>query len=88
MKHDKIAEAIVIGAADEIKGEIPVAFVTIKSQHVVSHCPKTISRESVELIREHIGPVASFKHCHVVPRLPKTRSGKYLRHIVRKMFNK
>jgi len=38
MKHDKIAEAIVIGAADEIKGEIPVAFVTIKSQHVVSHC--------------------------------------------------
>lgn len=88
MKHDKIAEAIVIGVADDIKGEIPVAFVTIKTQHVDSHCPKAVSRESVELIREHIGPVASFKHCHVVPRLPKTRSGKYLRHIVRKMCNK
>ena len=32
--------------------------------------------------------MASFRHCHVVKRLPKTRSGKYLRHIVRKMFNK
>lgn len=61
---------------------------TIKTQHVVSHCPKAVSKESIELIREHIGPVASFKHCYVVPRLPKTRSGKYLRHIVRKMFNK
>ena len=39
-------------------------------------------------MRDHLGPVASFKICHVVPRLPKTRSGKYLRHIVRKMYNK
>jgi len=42
----------------------------------------------VELIRQHIGPVAGFKNTHIVARLPKTRSGKYLRHIVRKMFNK
>lgn len=39
-------------------------------------------------MRDHIGPVASFKICYVVPRLPKTRSGKYLRHIIRKMYNK
>lgn len=88
MKHSKIAEAIVIGVADEIKGEVPTAFVTIKSEHLDSHCPDTIGRETVQLIREHIGPVAGFKHCHIVARLPKTRSGKYLRHIVRKMFNK
>jgi propionyl-CoA synthetase len=88
MKHGQIAEAIVIGAIDEIKGEVPTAFVTIKTEHLKTHCPKTIAKETVALIREHIGPVASFKHCHVVPRLPRTRSGKYLRHIVRKMFNK
>jgi len=88
MKHEKIAEAIVVGVADEIKGEIPVALVTIKAEHIRSHCPKTVARESIELIRENIGPVASFKHCHVVARLPKTRSGKYLRNIVRKMLNK
>ena len=47
-----------------------------------------IQRDAVKLIREQIGPVASFRSCYVVPRLPKTRSGKYLRQIVRKMFNR
>ena len=42
----------------------------------------------MKLIRTEIGPVASFKVCHVVERLPKTRSGKYLRHIVRKMYDR
>jgi propionyl-CoA synthetase len=88
MKHPQIAEAIVIGAHDEIKGEVPTAFVTIKTHHLPTHCPKTVAKEAVHLIREQIGPVASFKHCYIVPRLPKTRSGKYLRHIVRKIFNK
>ena len=87
MKHPLIAESIVIGVADEIKGEIPVAFVTIKTGYLASYDPKQVSRDVVGLIREQIGPVASFKHCHIVPRLPKTRSGKYLRHIVRKMCN-
>jgi propionyl-CoA synthetase len=88
MKHPQIAEAIVIGVVDEIKGEIPTAFVTIKTEHLKTYDAKTVAKESVALIREHIGPVASFKHCFVVPRLPKTRSGKYLRNIVRKIFNK
>ena len=88
MKHSQIAEAIVVGVPDEIKGEVPVGFITIKTEHLGKHHPSTVSKEVVELIRHHIGPVASFKLCHVVPRLPKTRSGKYLRHIVRKMYNK
>jgi propionyl-CoA synthetase len=87
MKHPLVAEAIVIGIAEEIKGEIPVAFITVKTEHLNTHDPKKVSAEIVALIREQIGPVASFKHCYVVPRLPKTRSGKYLRHIVRKMCN-
>lgn len=87
MTHPLIAESIVIGIADEIKGEIPVAFVTIKTEKIKTYDPKQLSKDVVDLIREQIGPVASFKHCYVVPRIPKTRSGKYLRHIVRKMCN-
>lgn len=44
-----------------------------------------IEKEIVQLIRKKIGPVASFKTCVLVEKLPKTRSGKYLRHVVRKM---
>ena len=88
MKHSKIAEAIVIGAIDEIKGEIPTAFVTIKTDYLDNYSEKEVQKEAVALIREFIGPVASFKDCYVVKRLPKTRSGKYLRKIVRQMFNK
>lgn len=39
MKHHQIAEAIVIGAIDEIKGEVPTAFVTIKTEHMGNYCP-------------------------------------------------
>ena len=39
------------------------------------------------MIRHEIGPVASFKICHIVNHLPKTRSGKYLRNVVRKIYN-
>jgi len=51
MKHNKIAEAIVVGAHDPIKGEIPVAFVTIKTEHLDKHNPDIISKETIELIR-------------------------------------
>lgn len=88
MKHPKIAEAVVIGAQDEIKGEIPVAFVTIKTEYLKDESVKNVEKETVQMVREEIGPVASFKQCHVVSRLPKTRSGKYLRNIVRKIFNR
>ena len=47
-----------------------------------------IEKDLVQLVRDKIGPVASFKTCLIVDRLPKTRSGKYLRNIVKKMCNK
>lgn len=86
MMHPHVAEAIVVGVFDDIKGEVPVGFVTTKSGHQVD--PKKLQKELVAFIREEIGPVASFKICHVVEKLPKTRTGKYLRNIVRKMYNK
>ncbi len=65
---------------------MPVGFVTLKAG--CEEDAAKVEKEIVALVREEIGPVASFKTCHLVPRLPKTRSGKYLRHIIRKMYNK
>ena len=46
-----------------------------------------ITKELISLVRQEIGAVASFKEVHVVPRLPKTRSGKILRKTMRQIFN-
>jgi propionyl-CoA synthetase len=75
--HPDVAECAVIGAADQLKGELPVGLVVLKSG--VTHTDEEIARELVNLVREKIGPVAAFKKVAVVERLPKTRSGKILR---------
>jgi len=79
--HPDVAEAAVIGVADDLKGELPVGLVVLKSD--VDRSEDEIRAELVALIREKIGPVASFKKVSVVQRLPKTRSGKVLRGIMR-----
>jgi propionyl-CoA synthetase len=76
-QHPAVAECAVIGVADQLKGQVPVGFVCLKSG--VDTAPEQIARECVQLVREQIGPVAAFKKTVVVPRLPKTRSGKILR---------
>ncbi|MCU0271657.1 MAG: propionyl-CoA synthetase, partial [Acidimicrobiales bacterium] len=58
-----------------------VGFVVLKAG--VSVDPAELERELVALVRDRIGPVAAFKTAHVVPRLPKTRSGKVLRATMR-----
>jgi propionyl-CoA synthetase len=79
--HPDVAEAAVIGAADELKGELPIGLVVLKSG--VERDLDDVKSELVKLIREKIGPVASFKKVAIVDRLPKTRSGKVLRGIMR-----
>jgi propionyl-CoA synthetase len=81
--HPDVAECAVIGAADEIKGELPLGLVVLKAG--VSRAHDKIATEVVQLVREKIGPVAAFKHAVVVKRLPKTRSGKILRGTMRKI---
>jgi propionyl-CoA synthetase len=81
--HPDVAEAAVIGAADELKGELPVGLVVLKAG--VAREPQTIKEELVSMVRERIGPVASFKKVAIVDRLPKTRSGKVLRATMRKI---
>jgi propionyl-CoA synthetase len=81
--HQDVAEAAVIGAHDELKGELPVGLVVLKSG--VSHSHEEIKADLVRMVRERIGPVASFKKVAIVDRLPKTRSGKVLRATMRKI---
>ena len=75
--HPDVAECAVIGVEDNLKGQLPVGFLVLKAGVERTH--NDIVREVVSLVRERIGPVASFREAAVVPRLPKTRSGKILR---------
>jgi propionyl-CoA synthetase len=81
--HPDVAECAVIGAADPIKGEVPIGFVVLKAG--VARPEAEIVAELVRRVRELIGPVASFRVAVVVKRLPKTRSGKILRGTMKKI---
>jgi propionyl-CoA synthetase len=81
--HPDVAECAVMGVADVVKGEIPLGLIVLKAGVRRPH--HEIVKEVVELVRERIGPVASFKVATVVKRLPKTRSGKILRGTVKKI---
>jgi len=83
--HPNVAECAVIGARDAVKGEVPVGLVVLKAG--ISRPHAAIAEELVALVRERIGPVAAFKEVYVVPRLPKTRSGKILRASIRRLAN-
>jgi propionyl-CoA synthetase len=81
--HPDVAECACIGVADELKGQVPVGFLVLKAG--CERPPASIAAEVVALVRDRIGPVASFKRALVVARLPKTRSGKILRGTMRSM---
>jgi propionyl-CoA synthetase len=81
--HPDVAECAVIGAADELKGQLPVGFLVLKAG--VERLHGEIAAEVVRMVRERVGPVASFKTAIVVERLPKTRSGKILRGTMRRI---
>jgi propionyl-CoA synthetase len=79
--HKDVAECAVIGVHDDLKGQLPAGFIVLSAG--VNRDPAEIEKEVVQLVREVIGPVAAFKNVMVVPRLPKTRSGKILRGTMR-----
>ena len=79
--HPMVAECAVIGVHDELKGQIPRAFVVLKSGVEVD--PGVLQSEIVASVRDQIGPVAALKEVVIVPGLPKTRSGKILRRTMR-----
>ena len=79
--HQDVAECAVIGANCALKGQSPVGFIVTKDQCSLSN--ELLISELISLVRQEIGPVASFKMACVVNRLPKTRSGKILRGTMR-----
>ncbi len=81
--HPDVAECAVIGVADGLKGQVPVGFLVLKAG--AQRLPAQVAAEAVKLVRDRIGPVASFKTAMVVQRLPKTRSGKILRGTMRRI---
>ena len=79
--HPLVAECAVIGVQDQLKGQIPRAFVVLKSGSEID--PVQLEKEIVQSIRNEIGAVAALKEVVIVPALPKTRSGKILRRTMR-----
>ena len=81
--HPAVAECSVIGVNDVLKGQLPVGLVLLKDGVKVEE--KALEQELIQRVRDKIGPVACFKRAVVVNRLPKTRSGKILRKLLRQI---
>ncbi len=83
--HPDVAEAAVFGVSDADKGQLPVGLVVANKG--VERSEEELVAELVQRVREEIGPVAAFRLCALVKRLPKTRSGKTLRGTMRNIAN-
>jgi propionyl-CoA synthetase len=81
--HPDVAECAVLGVDDKLKGQTPIGFLVLNAGVDRSH--DEIIKEVIKMVRDRIGPVASFKTATVVKRLPKTRSGKILRGTIQKI---
>ena len=84
--HPDVAECAVFGIADQLKGQLPLGLIVLNSG--VSRDSAAITSECIAMVRNDIGPVAAFKLCGIVDRLPKTRSGKILRGTMRCIADK
>jgi acetyl-CoA synthetase len=82
VSHPAVAEAAVVGFPHEIKGQGIYAYVTLK---VGEEYTDELKKDLVQHVRKEIGPIASPDVIHWAPALPKTRSGKIMRRILRKM---
>ncbi len=83
-QHPDVAECAVVAMHDDLKGELPVGFVVLNSADGQS---SRIETELVGRVRQSIGAIACYQHSHLVSRLPKTRSGKVLRKVLKAMLN-
>ena len=79
-RHADVAECAVVGVQDRLKGQVPIGLLVLNAG--VRRDPEAIAGETVQMVREAIGAVASFRTAAVVQQLPKTRSGKILRNVI------
>ncbi|GIX48188.1 MAG: acetyl-CoA synthetase [Candidatus Tectimicrobiota bacterium] len=80
LAHPAVAEAGVTGRPDAVRGEVISAFVTLKQGHTPS---EALKRELIDTVRRELGPVAVIGDLHFVSMLPKTRSGKIMRRVLK-----
>jgi len=80
VSHPAVSEAAVMGKEDPIKGEVPVAFVVLRSGFSPS---EELRAKLVQHIRTSIGPIATPDAIVIVNKLPKTRSGKIMRRLLK-----
>jgi acetyl-CoA synthetase len=80
--HAKVAEAAVVGFPHDIKGQGIYAYVTLNANEVES---PDVRKDLIQWVRREIGPIATPDVIHFAPGLPKTRSGKIMRRILRKI---
>jgi propionyl-CoA synthetase len=81
--HDAVAECTVIGVYDSLKGQVPIGLTLLKDGVDISEAD--LQTELVAMVRKEIGAVACLKRILIVERLPKTRSGKILRKLLRQI---
>jgi propionyl-CoA synthetase len=84
-KHPAIAECAVIARDDELKGQVPIGLVVLKTGVDLSDAE--LQQQLVKAVRDAIGPITCYKDTVVLARLPKTRSGKTLRDTLRRIVN-
>ncbi len=81
--NEAVAEAAVVGASDETTGQAVVAFVIIKESYLAEHSPEGLANTLRLWVGEQIGPIARPRDVYIVGELPKTRSGKIMRRLLR-----
>lgn len=81
--NEAVAEAAVVGASDETTGQAVVAFVIIKQSYLDAHSPEGLAGSLRTWVGEQIGPIARPRDVYIVGELPKTRSGKIMRRLLR-----
>lgn len=81
--HSAVAECAVIGVNDELRGQLPLGLVVLKAGESIGEAD--LVNDLVQMVRDQVGAVACFRQALVVQRLPKTRSGKVLRAVLRKI---
>lgn len=85
MEHHDVSECAVVGRDDTLKGEVPLAYVVLQEDKGDDH--KVIIKELQGIVRNKVGAFAKLDNVVFIQRLPKTRSGKILRNLLRDISN-
>jgi propionyl-CoA synthetase len=84
-RHPAVAECAVIARDDDLKGQVPIGLVVLKSGATISE--EELQKQLIKSVRDTIGAITCYKDSVILARLPKTRSGKTLRNTLRKIVN-